>query len=223
MPLPSWKLIFGFHRSMSLKCALDLGIPDAIYNHGQPMTLSQLHSALSLPASRKHSLFRLMRILAHFGFILELHTGSEAVYRLTPLSRLVTSTKVAPFNLLPLARFNLDDLMQKAYPCLEDWFMKEEKKMPFELAHGVDLWEMSCRNPNTNNFFNDVMVSSCCLFTSVIVKDGGNIFKGTKSLVDVGGGTGTIAKVIAENLYLMSNALFWIFLMWKVIFQMKVM
>ncbi|KAJ3705262.1 hypothetical protein LUZ61_008967 [Rhynchospora tenuis] len=195
-----WKLIFGFHKSMSLKCALDLGIPDAIYNHGQPMTLSQLHSALSLPPSRKHSLFRLMRILTHFGFInLEQDSSSEAVYNLTPLSRLVTSTKVAPFNLLPLARFNLDDLMQKAYPCLGDWFMQEEKKMPFELVHGVDLWEMSCQNPKTNKFVNDAMISSCCLFTDVIVKDGGDIFKATKSLVDVGGGTGTITKVIAEN------------------------
>ncbi|KAJ4745453.1 O-methyltransferase [Rhynchospora pubera] len=184
---------------MSLKCALDLGIPDAICNHGQPMTLSQLHSALTLPPSRKPSLFRLMRLLTHFGFILEQGTSSEAVYDLTPLSRLVTSTQVESFNLLPFARFHVDDVVLKAYLCMGDWFMQEEKEMPFELAHGVNLWEMSSQNPKISKLFNDAMVSSSCLFTDVIVKEGGDIFKGIESLVDVGGGTGAIAKVIAEN------------------------
>jgi O-methyltransferase domain len=43
------------------------------------------------------------------------------------------------------------------------------------------------------------MVSGSCLFTDVIVKDGAEIFKGIKSLVDVAGGTGAISKVIADN------------------------
>ncbi|KAJ1687980.1 hypothetical protein LUZ63_019370 [Rhynchospora breviuscula] len=194
-----WKLIFGFHKSMSLKCALDLGIPDAICNHGQPMTLSQLHSVLSLPPSRKPHLFRLMRILSQFGFILENNASSEVVYDLTPLSRLVTSTEVGSLNLLPYASFHFNDVMVKSSLCMGDWFMQEEKKMPFELAHGVSLWEMARQDPKLSKIFNDAMVSSSCLFTDFIIKNGDNIFKGTESLVDVGGGVGAISKVIAEN------------------------
>ncbi|KAF3324331.1 trans-resveratrol di-O-methyltransferase-like protein [Carex littledalei] len=44
-----WNMTFGYLKTMSLKCALDLGIPDAIDNNGHPMTLSQLHSVLALP------------------------------------------------------------------------------------------------------------------------------------------------------------------------------
>ncbi|KAJ3687232.1 hypothetical protein LUZ61_016396 [Rhynchospora tenuis] len=152
-----WKLIFGFHKSMSLKCALDLGIPDAICNHGQPMTLSQLHSVLSLPLSRKPHLFRLMRILTEFGFILENDASSEVVYDLTPLSRLVTSTKVESLNLLPFTSFHLNDVMLKSSLCMGDWFMQEEKQMPFELAHGVRPWEMARQDPKLSKLFNDAI------------------------------------------------------------------
>ena len=41
-----WNLTFSFISSMSLKCAVQLGIPDIIHNHGQPMTLSQLVESL---------------------------------------------------------------------------------------------------------------------------------------------------------------------------------
>ncbi|KAJ1700872.1 hypothetical protein LUZ63_000651 [Rhynchospora breviuscula] len=194
-----WKLIFGFHKSMSLKCALDLGIPNAICNHGQPMTLSQLHSVLSLPLSRKPHLFRLLRILTEFGFILENDASSELVYDLTPLSRLVISTKVESLNLLPFTSFHLNDVMLKSSLCMGNWFMQEDKQIPFELAHGVRPWEMTRQNPKLSKLFNDAMVSSGCLFTDFIIKNGGDIFKGTESLVDVGGGTGAISKVIAEN------------------------
>ena len=37
-----YKHIFNFIGSMSLKCALQLGIPDIIHNHGKPITLPEL-------------------------------------------------------------------------------------------------------------------------------------------------------------------------------------
>ncbi|KAJ4817597.1 O-methyltransferase [Rhynchospora pubera] len=184
---------------MSLRCALKLGIPDTIYNHGQPMTLSQLHSALSLPPSRKPQLYRLMRVLTHFGFVHAQDASSEAFYDLTPISRMLTSTKVESSNLLPFARFHLDDFMLKPYLYMGDWFMQEEKKLPFELAYGGNLWEVAPQYPEISKLFNDAMLSSSCLFTDVIVKNGSDIFKGINSVVDVGGGTGAIAKLIAEN------------------------
>ncbi|KAL6330013.1 hypothetical protein AAG906_039928 [Vitis piasezkii] len=52
-----WNHIFNFINSMSLKCAIQLGIPDIIHNHGKPMTLPEL------------CVYRLMRILVHSGFL----------------------------------------------------------------------------------------------------------------------------------------------------------
>ncbi|CAK9316184.1 unnamed protein product [Citrullus colocynthis] len=44
-----WNHIFSFVNSMSLKCAIQLGIPDAIHRHGpNPMPLSLLVSSLQL-------------------------------------------------------------------------------------------------------------------------------------------------------------------------------
>lgn len=197
-------LIFGFIKPMSLKCALDLGITNEICNHGQPMTLNQLHSALSLPDSKKPYLHRLLRILTRFGFI-HMEGGatvdSEATYDLTPTSHLVTN-KEGSLNLLPFLRFQLEvlkDVIQKAFLFLGDWFKQDEKEMAFEIAHGCSLWEMAGQNSKVNELFNSAMVSTCSIFTDVIIKNGGDIFKGVESLVDVAGGTGAVAKAIAVN------------------------
>ncbi|KAJ7980563.1 O-methyltransferase family protein [Quillaja saponaria] len=43
-----WKYIFGFVEMAVVKCAIELGVPEAIENHGGPMTLSELSSALGM-------------------------------------------------------------------------------------------------------------------------------------------------------------------------------
>ena len=63
-----WNHIFNFINSMSLKCAIQLGIPDIINNHGKPMTISQLTLALPINKKRSSCVHRLMRILIHSGF-----------------------------------------------------------------------------------------------------------------------------------------------------------
>ena len=41
-----WKYILGFSEMAVVKCAIDLGILDAIERHGSPITLSDLSSTL---------------------------------------------------------------------------------------------------------------------------------------------------------------------------------
>ncbi|KAJ3696548.1 hypothetical protein LUZ61_000253 [Rhynchospora tenuis] len=166
-----WNLTFGYLKSMSLKSALDLGIPDAIDNNGQPMTLSQLHSVLSLHPSKITQLRRLMRLLTHFGFFIEKSTGAgtEAVYDLTTQSRLVTR-KTESTNMLAFVRCHLDSKWVKPSQYIGDWFMQDEKQVPAEVAHGCTFWELASREP-----------------------------EGIKSLVDVGGGKGAMANIIAKN------------------------
>ena len=41
-----WKYIFGFLEMVVVRCAIKLGIANAIESHGSPMTLSELASTL---------------------------------------------------------------------------------------------------------------------------------------------------------------------------------
>ncbi|KAK9944283.1 hypothetical protein M0R45_009857 [Rubus argutus] len=52
-----WKYVLGFSKIAVVKCAIELGIADAIENHGSPMTLLDLSSTLKCDLS---SLYRIM-------------------------------------------------------------------------------------------------------------------------------------------------------------------
>uniref|UniRef100_A0A251S309 Putative O-methyltransferase COMT-type, S-adenosyl-L-methionine-dependent methyltransferase n=1 Tax=Helianthus annuus TaxID=4232 RepID=A0A251S309_HELAN len=66
-----WNHIFSFINSMSLKCAIQLQIPDIIHRHGAPMLLSELVEALAINQERTPFVYRLMRILVHSGFFVK--------------------------------------------------------------------------------------------------------------------------------------------------------
>ncbi|PHU23478.1 8-hydroxyquercetin 8-O-methyltransferase [Capsicum chinense] len=70
-----WNYTFNFINSVSLKCAIQLGIPDIIHSHGQAMTLSDLVDALSINNNKvklQDCIYCLMRILVHAGVLLGL-------------------------------------------------------------------------------------------------------------------------------------------------------
>ncbi|KAF3325394.1 trans-resveratrol di-O-methyltransferase [Carex littledalei] len=147
-----------------------------------------------------------MRILSHFGLIHQQIcpiVGSEVTYDLTPTSLHLTN-KEGSLNLLPFILLQLEsfkDMMLKPYLCMGDWFKQEDndKQTPFEMSNNCSMWAMASQNSKFNDLFNNAMISSCSIFTDIIIKSGGNIFMGIESLVDVGGGTGTLAKAIAMN------------------------
>jgi hypothetical protein len=60
--------MFGFIEMSVVKCAIELGIADAIESHGSPMTLSELSSALP---STPSPLYRIIRFLMHRGIFKE--------------------------------------------------------------------------------------------------------------------------------------------------------
>nr|GEX62948.1 trans-resveratrol di-O-methyltransferase-like [Tanacetum cinerariifolium] len=63
-----YRHIFNYATSMSLKCALELGIPDIIHDHEKPITIQELVSKLNFPVEKTHNLQRLMRLLIHENF-----------------------------------------------------------------------------------------------------------------------------------------------------------
>ncbi|XP_043715791.1 pluviatolide O-methyltransferase-like [Telopea speciosissima] len=193
-----WKHIFNFINSMALKCACDLGIPDVIANHGgRPVTLTDLATALSIPAVKTDCLRRLMRILGHNGFFVRQTNGEggEETYLLTPSSKLLV--KDNPLNLLDFIEKEVHPVFVSSWHYFSEWFKTTEQRV-FKMAHGVSLWEYNSQHPEMNTMFNAGMASDARILMNVVVSKCPEVYQGLNSLVDVGGGTGTAARIVAE-------------------------
>ncbi|KAF2295042.1 hypothetical protein GH714_031209 [Hevea brasiliensis] len=163
-----WNHIFNFINSMSLKCAIQLGIPDAIRNHGKPITLSELIAALThLHPAKANCIPRLVRILVHSGFFAR-------------------------------AKISQNDQEEGPWHYLSTWFLNDDPT-PFATANERTIWEYAAHEPNFNNLFNEAMASDARLVMNVLINECKGVFEGLQSLVDVGGGTGTVAKAIAKE------------------------
>ncbi|KAK8987016.1 hypothetical protein V6N11_055333 [Hibiscus sabdariffa] len=196
-----WNHIFSFINSMSLKCAVDLGIPDIIHNHGKPMTVSELVAALpTLNPTKARNIYRLMRILVHSGFFAQqkLSHGDgvqEDSYVLTNASRLLL--KDNPLSLTPFLKFELDPILTKPWDFLGVWFQNNDSTS-FYTAHGKTYWDYADHDQKLGHLFNEGMASDARLVSSVLIDKCKGSFEGLDSLVDVGGGTGTVGKAIAD-------------------------
>ncbi|KAI7756859.1 hypothetical protein M8C21_025044 [Ambrosia artemisiifolia] len=202
-----YRHIFNYATSMSLGCALELGIPDIVHNHGQPITIQELVSKLNLPIDKTLHLHRLMRLLTHSKFfsVTKLPNNQEDEdakegYVLTASSKLLLkntsiNSQNVP-NLLPFANLVLDNVFVTPWQFLGKWFYGNESTV-FETAHGIPMWEFANKNPSFNRLFNDAMAGDSQMM-SLVVKDCQEIFEGVESLVDVGGGTGLNAKILLE-------------------------
>ncbi|EEF37286.1 trans-resveratrol di-O-methyltransferase [Ricinus communis] len=193
-----WNHIFNFINSMSLKTAIQLGIPDAIHSHGKPISLSLLIAALPIHPAKARCIPRLMRILIHSGFFAKakLKENDEAEgYVLTKASKLLL--KDNPFSVTPFLLAMLDRILTEPWHYLSTWFQNDDATA-FTTAHGMGFWEYAGNEPKLNNFFNEAMASDARLVMRVLIDEYKGVFEGLKSLVDVGGGTGTMAKAIAK-------------------------
>ncbi|XP_031132309.1 trans-resveratrol di-O-methyltransferase-like [Ipomoea triloba] len=187
-----YKHACNYVNSMVLATAIQLNIPDIIHTHGKPITIPNLVSALKLPPHKSNAIFRIMRLLTHNGFFEEEEEG----YVLTASSRLLLKSEIQ--NLSPYARFMVDPVLLASWQVLGDWFSRnEESSSAFETAHGAPMWEICNTNSLFNNAFNEGMASDSQMMR-LIVKDCGQVFEGVSTLVDVGGGTGMISKLILE-------------------------
>ncbi|EHA8586287.1 Trans-resveratrol di-O-methyltransferase [Cocos nucifera] len=191
--------INGNAISMFLKCAVELGIPDAIHAHGQPLPFSLLVSSLPMPPTKAPSLRRLLRLLTHTGFFTihpDLDSSGDDAYSLTPSSQLLlrsSSPSLASFVL-----GMLDSSILSPLQLLSAWYRSEQPATAAEMARGMPIWDWTRANPHFNLLFNDAMASDTSVVSKVVVTDCKAAFRGLRSLVDVGGGNGMFARAIAE-------------------------
>ncbi|KAL5102267.1 hypothetical protein RYX36_006594 [Vicia faba] len=184
---------------MSLKCAVDLGIPDIIRNYGQAMSLSKLISSLPIDPSKQPYIYRLMRIMTHSGFFSQQNVTDnelEIEYMLTDVSRLLL--KGNPMSVTPFVQAMLDPVLTNPFHQLSTWF-KNEDSSAFETTHGKLFWEYIAHDPIFNRLFNESMASDARLVSNLLIENCKDVFNGLESLVDVGGGTGTMAKALAKS------------------------
>ncbi|XWS21568.1 hypothetical protein CRYUN_Cryun30bG0065400 [Craigia yunnanensis] len=140
-----------------------------------------------------------MRFLVHSGFFEEQEVGENEKekegYVLTPASRL--PLKDNPFSARPLLLAILDPVSPKPGHYMSTWFQNDDPS-PFSTAYGRIFWDYAGQEPRRNHFFNEAMASDANLVGSVVVSKCKGVFEGLTSLVDVGGGTGSLAKVIPK-------------------------
>ncbi|CAI0397824.1 unnamed protein product [Linum tenue] len=189
--------------SMALKCIVDLGVPDAISKSPeQPVSLSNLAAAIPLHPSKNDALRRLMRPLTHAGFFTTtavLAGGEEAEdhYSLTTAGKLLL--RGGPQSPFIEYKLFLDATTMTLWGMLSAWYLYSADAVPFEAGHdGASFWECMEKDPAQKKAFYETMVGDSKLVAGVLVSECREVFDGVESLVDVGGGTGTMAVAIAR-------------------------
>ena len=199
-----WNHACKFINSMSLKCVVELGIPDIIHSHGQPMSFPSLVAALHIEPTKAQCLSRLMNLLVHSGFFTaaqtEAHDKAEDVkYSLTPSSKLLLhNSQATPFLFL-----SLDKATIASFQNLSSWFCSSNNNgqhysNAFEMANGKLIWDYAAQEQSFANLFQQTMVCDSETIGKIVKEECSEVFEGLKSLVDVGGGTGAMGKAIVE-------------------------
>nr|AFK33373.1 unknown [Lotus japonicus] len=194
--------MFGFLQTMSLKWAMQQGIADIIYNHGKPITFTELVTTLQIPPAKTSLVKRLMRFLGHNGIFAiagEEEEDHEA-YDLTPASKLLISKAAHAGRsdpcLAPIIRMSADPLLINKFHQLGE-FLSGDVETLYEVAYGKPVGGFLKDNPEYQSIFNEAMASDSQL-VHLALKNCSSVFEGLDTLVDVGGGTGTTARSICE-------------------------
>uniref|UniRef100_A0ACD5WJX2 Uncharacterized protein n=1 Tax=Avena sativa TaxID=4498 RepID=A0ACD5WJX2_AVESA len=192
----------GYVKSLSLKCAVDLGIPEAIHRRGGTATLADIATDAKVHPAKVADLQRVMELLTASGIFTTSTAGEDGggavLYGLTTTCRFL----VGWHNLSPMVPFLLNPLVVSSFFSMPDWLRSEPAPAGagslFEVAHGCSQWEMGRKDAGFNDILNGSMAADSQVFLEVIIMDKGRIFRGLGSLVDVGGGKGAGTKVIAS-------------------------
>ncbi|KAE8659862.1 Trans-resveratrol di-O-methyltransferase [Hibiscus syriacus] len=164
--------------------------------------LLQAHLVAALPTlnpTKACNIYRLIRILVRSGFFARQKLGDDVQedgYVLTNASRLLLNDN--PLCVTPHLKLALDPIMTVPWHFLGAWFSNNDHNS-FETAHGKILWDYCRHDPQLNNLFNEGMSSDSRFANSVLIDKCKGVFEGLNSLVDVGGGTGTLGKAIADE------------------------
>ncbi|KAG8372808.1 hypothetical protein BUALT_Bualt12G0105500 [Buddleja alternifolia] len=181
-----WEYAFGFLKTIVVKCAVQLEIPDLLEKRGteDPISLPELSSLLGCPADPLH---RIMRFLAFHG-IFKSSSSSSVYYAPTELSRHLTRDNMGPFILLQLPGM-VRGISAEA--------LRSGENPDLKAANGEDTWTDS-EFGNHMQVFSDAMACHARSTVSAIIDNYPEGFKGIGRLVDVGGRHGMALGMLVK-------------------------
>lgn len=173
----------GYLISQAIGCAAALEIADKLVD--RPKSLEELASATGCSATQ---LRRLMRALCSIAVFAETASG----YTLTPLSQCLR--RDAPGSLWSQAMFNREELYKAGGYLLQ---ALKGGESPWMSAIGVPFWEYLGKHPERSAIFDLSMTANHASDVGAMIN--AYDFSHARSLVDIGGGDGSlVAEILAR-------------------------
>ncbi|KAM5562645.1 acetylserotonin O-methyltransferase-like [Rosa sericea] len=190
-----WNYVLGFSKIAVVKCAIELGIADAIESHGSPMTLLELSATLKCDPS---SLYRIMRFLVHQKIFKEVQPkipSGPKIYAQSPLSRCLL--KSGENSMAALILLESSPVMLAPWHGLSARILGTSTPA-FEAVHGEDIWSFAAANPGHSELINEAMACDASLALPALIESSLEVFNGIETIVDVGGGNGTTLGMLVK-------------------------
>ncbi|KAI5406495.1 acetylserotonin O-methyltransferase [Lathyrus oleraceus] len=189
-----WKYVFGFVEQSVVRCAIQLGIAEAIEKHKKPISLLELSSTLKCDPSY---LNRIMRFLVHRKIFKNISTNHDNYpsYVQTPLSR--RFIRNGEQSIAALLLLESSPVMVAPWLSLSDRVLVNGNPS-FKKVHGEDVWRYAASNLDHSNLINDAMACDARVVVPAIAERCSELFDGVGSLVDVGGGNGTTLSILVK-------------------------
>lgn len=177
-------MIDGYRAAQIVGVTAELGLPDLINSGVQ--TYQQLAERTG---ANPGAMRRLLRALCALGVLDALPPDAVA---LNEMSRCLLADDARSLN--PWARLVLDQ-------CYPSWGALKEALMSgatgFEKAHGLDAWSHRGRNARSRRLFSAAMASSAAELSDAVAS--GYDFSAVPTLVDIGGGDGTLVRTLLRR------------------------
>ncbi|EOA38116.1 hypothetical protein CARUB_v10009584mg [Capsella rubella] len=188
---------------MVLKTAIDLGLFDILAECG-PSSASKIMSFLSNQTQTLHDsslVNKILRFLASYSIVTSSvstdHGEPCVVYGLAPVAKYFTKNQDGGGSLAPLMNLFQDKVVIDMWYNLKDSVL--EGGIPFDKTHGSSAVELVGRDSRFREVFQNSMKGFNEVFMEEFLKNY-NGFNGVKSLVDVGGGDGSIlSRIISKH------------------------
>ena len=177
-PVIMLRMIQGFWISRAIYLAAKLGIPDLL--KGGPQSSQDLAQATGTHAP---SLYRVLRALDSVGVVAE---DSPGRFTLTPLG--ATLLTDVPGS---LRFFAIEELGENHYPAWEKVLHSVQTgAIAFDHVYGKSKWQYMEQHPEEAMIFNHAMASFSWVVAEAVA--GAYDFSSCKTVVDLGGGDGTL-------------------------------
>lgn len=190
--LPS--MIFGYMVSQTIHTAGRLGIPDSL--HGTPRTIADLAERTG---AHPPTLLRILRALAALGIVTE---SEPDHFALTQLGEPLAST--SPHSLHATADIYCDEVIWRSWGHL--LHSARTGGPAFEHVYGMHPFEYFAQHPRLAVTFNQAMSETTRALSPLIVA--GYDFGPFSTVVDVGGGEGTLMSALLAAHPALSGVLF---------------